>query len=241
MNLILFEPAEIGQPLARGDPRAVHLLEVLRREQGEAFDAGQVDGPRGKGAIVRISPVALELEFAWGEPPPPLPAIFLLAGLPRPQTARKILAAATALGVRRIDFFPTERGAPQYAQSSLWHTGEWRRHLVDAAAQAFCTRLPTVTRQPSLAAALAAAAPAATRIALDNYEGTGPLQARPALPAPLALALGAERGWSEAERQELRADGFALCHLGPRVLRLETAVVAALALGLARLDPAPYP
>jgi RsmE family RNA methyltransferase len=42
------------------------------------------------------------------------------------------------------------------------------------------------------------------------------------------LAVGAERGWSGDEREQLRANGFTLKHLGQRVLRVETAVVAAL-------------
>jgi RsmE family RNA methyltransferase len=46
----------------------------------------------------------------------------------------------------------------------------------------------------------------------------------------VALAFGPERGWSGAERAALRDAGFALVHLGPRVLRLETAVIAAMAL-----------
>ena len=45
-----------------------------------------------------------------------------------------------------------------------------------------------------------------------------------------ALAFGPERGWSNAERAALRGAGFSFGHLGPRVLRLETAVTAAVAL-----------
>jgi RsmE family RNA methyltransferase len=50
---------------------------------------------------------------------------------------------------------------------------------------------------------------------------------------PLVLALGPERGWGPRDREQLRAAGFSLAHLGSRVLRLETAVVAALTLAKA--------
>jgi len=55
-------------------------------------------------------------------------------------------------------------------------SGEWRRHLLAGAAQAFDTRLPDVTHGKSLDEILASL-PAATttRVALDNYEATGPL------------------------------------------------------------------
>jgi RsmE family RNA methyltransferase len=56
-----------------------------------------------------------------------------------------------------------------------------------------------------------------------------------ALGAPLVLAFGPERGWSAAERDLLRAQHFAFAHLGTRVLRSETAVIAALAVVRSRL------
>jgi RsmE family RNA methyltransferase len=46
---------------------------------------------------------------------------------------------------------------------------------------------------------------------------------------PIALAIGPERGWAAGDRAALRAHGFTLVHLGPRVLRTETACIAALA------------
>jgi RsmE family RNA methyltransferase len=52
---------------------------------------------------------------------------------------------------------------------------------------------------------------------------------------PVVLALGPERGWGPADRAALRAHGFTLVHLGTRVLRSETAVIAALTLVRARL------
>ena len=235
MNLILFEAGDPGHPLPIDDPRARHLLTVLRRREGDRFDAGLVDGPRGKGTIVEIRADSLVLAFEWGAEPPPLAPLRLLVGLPRPQTARKILGEATALGVGGIDFFISDRGEPGYAQSTLWSSGEWRRHIVAGAEQAFCTRLPAVTWAQPLRTLLAGLPAGGTRIALDNYEASSPLSAPPGPQAPVALAFGPERGWSPEERILLREAGFSLRHLGPRVLRAETAVVAAVSLALAGL------
>lgn len=236
MNLILFEPHEIAAPLPRSDPRARHLLDVLRRREGDAFDAGLVNGPHGRGRVEKITGHTLLLSFAWDRLPPPLDPIFLLAGLPRPQTARKILAESAALGVAALHFFSADKSEPGYARSTLWSSGEWRRHLVAGAEQAFDTRLPEVTHGLALAAALARVPPAAARIALDNYEAAAPLS-RCQWPAgaPVVLALGPERGWSAAERDFLRERGFSLAHLGARVLRMETAVVAGVSLLKAKL------
>ena len=230
MNLILFTLGETGQPLLRPDPRAVHLLEVLQRGTGDTFDAGLRNGPRGKGTIVAINADSLELAFAWGDSPPPPDPITLLIGLPRPQTARKILREATALGVEALHFVLTEKGDTAYARSTLWSTGEWERHLVTGAEQAFCTRLPVVTHGQALAASISVLPAATVRLALDNYEAPAALsQSLNIRHSAAVLALGPERGWSAAERTLLRESGFAFVHLGSRVLRVETAVVAALA------------
>jgi 16S rRNA (uracil1498-N3)-methyltransferase len=247
VNLILFEPAETTAPLPRTDARAVHILDVLRRRVGDTFDCGLVNGPRGKATLAALDATALTLAFAWGAPPPPLDPITLVIGLPRPQTARDILRDATSLGVAALHFVTTEKGDPNYARSTLWSSGEWRRHLVIGAEQAFCTRLPEVSHGRPLAeiiadlpafagATLAASEKNSTRLALDNYESPSPLSAvAVAAGAPVALAFGPERGWSAAERDLLRARGFAFAHLGPRVLRAETACIAALSLVKARL------
>jgi RsmE family RNA methyltransferase len=237
VNLILFELAELAAPLPRIDQRAEHILKVLRRQIGDTFDVGLVDGPLGKGTLVAITDVTLTLSFTWGLPPPPADPITLLLGLPRPQTARDILRDATTLGVGALHFVATERSDPNYAAATLWTSGEWRRHCLAGAAQAFATRLPAVTSDCSLATALAALPAAATqRLALDNYEATCPFSECHILgETPVVLALGPERGWGPADRAALRAHGFTLVHLGTRVLRSETAVIATLTLVRARL------
>ena len=74
------------------------------------------------------------------------------------------------------------------------------------------------------------------RYALDNYEASTHLsQYTPAGAKPVVLALGSERGWAADERTLLRQAGFAFAHLGSRVLRTETACIAAVTLLKAKL------
>jgi 16S rRNA (uracil1498-N3)-methyltransferase len=230
VNLILFDHAETTSPLPRSDHRARHLLEVLRREPGDEFDAGLVNGLRGRGTLVAVGADALTLRFDWtpGPPPPPDP-ITLIVGLPRPQTARDILRDATTLGVAAIHFVTTEKSERNYAGSALWTSGEWRRQMIAGAAQAFDTHIPEVTWQHPLAEVLEDGIENRARFALDNYEagaalGTFDLKRDQSI----CLAIGPERGWGSTDRDLLRARGFTLAHLGPRPLRTETAVVAAL-------------
>lgn len=235
MNLILFEADECTRPLPPGDPRARHVIEILRRKAGDRFDCGLVDGPRGKATLRSMDASGLSLDFAWEDSAPTLSPLRLIVGLPRPQTARKVLLEATTLGVCSMDFVRSDKGEPSYAQSSLWSSGEWRRHLLAGAEQAFCTRLPAVSWELDLAGALTRLPTDGERIALDNYESPERLGALHFSATSATLALGSERGWSARERELLRGAGFRFAHLGTRVLRTETAVVAATTLALSKL------
>jgi RsmE family RNA methyltransferase len=231
VNIILFRSPEVELPLSRRDPRAQHILTVLRRRPGETFDAGLVNGPRGKGTLVAVEEERLLITFSWGESPPPLHPLTLLIGLPRPQTARDILRDATALGVAAMHFICTDKGETSYARSMLWTSGAWEDCVINGAAQAFCTRLPVVTHGRTLADILTVLPAGQARLALDNYESPTALSRTPAVAGqPVVLALGAERGWAAAERMQLRESGFTFVHLGERVLRTETACIAAVAL-----------
>ena len=231
MNLILFEESEVAHPLPHEDARARHILEVLRRREGDEFDVGLIDGPRGKAVLKQVSAAGLMLDFCWTDEQPPLDPIILIVGLSRPQTNRKILQEAAAIGVQRMLFVSTERAEPSYASSRLWTTGEYRRHLLAGVEQAFSTRVPQVAHGLSLQEALDEVGDLKAKYALDNYEYTVPMgQVRPPCGAAVVLAVGSERGWTARERDALRQAGFLLAGLGQRVLRTETAVIAALAL-----------
>lgn len=153
----------------------------------------------------------------------------LVIGLPRPQTARAILREATSLGVAALHFVTTDKGDPNYANSTLWQSGEWRRHLVLGAEQAFCTRIPDVTFNNSFSAVITDLSVLGMgRIALDNYESPKPLSELVPTESAVTLAIGPERGWSAPERDFLRQNEFTLSHLGTRVLRTETACIGAI-------------
>ncbi len=235
MNLILFNPTETEAPLPLEDRRAEHIVRHLKRAEGQSFDVGLIDGPRGKAWIARRLPDALVLEFRWeSTAPPPLPAV-LAVGAPRPQSARRILRDAAALGIGTIHFFHAAKGVPSYLESRLWTTGEYRRHLVEGAEQAFSTRLPEVLRHPDLAACIARLPADADRVALDPYEASVALPRHTVRGSDAVLAVGPERGWSAEERVLLRASGFTLANLGGRILRSDTACVAGITLILAQL------
>ena len=233
MNLVLITPDEAATGLPSDDARARHLRETVGLAVGGSFHVGIENGLRGIATIAALAP-RLTFSVAWEKSPQARLPLTVLVGLPRPQTAKKVLHDLASLGAARIIFFESAKGDPGYLTSSLWKDGEWREHVLKGAEQACTTLVPEVTRVGSLGAAVALVAADAWKVALDPYEATGgPELSTPAQKA--VLAIGPERGFAEAERATLRAAGFGFAHLGDRILRVEAAALVGGALMLAQL------
>lgn len=238
MNLILFEKPFETIRLEPGDPRGQHIRKVLRVTVGTKVFLGFVNAERARVEVTALSDDgSVELQVIATEPAPAALPIQLLLGLPRPHTAKRILFEAASMGVSALHFFEAERSEPSYAKSSLWTTDEWKDRLWLGTEQSFGTHLPDVSMHPDLQFALSHLGADATRIVLDNYEADSALsKAIPADSKSAILALGPERGWSPNERDTFRKNGWKLAHLGPHVLRAETAVTAAVAAAAAHLN-----
>jgi RsmE family RNA methyltransferase len=231
--LVLITPDEAAAGLQADDDRARHLRETVSLSVGGTFHVGIENGLRGIATITTLTP-RLTFAVAWEKSPQARLPLTVLVGLPRPQTAKKVLHDLASLGAARIIFFESAKGDPGYLTSSLWKDGEWREHVVKGTEQACSTLVPEVTRVGSLAEAVALVAPDAWKLALDPYEATGAPELSVAA-ASAVLAIGPERGFAEAERTTLRAAGFGFAHLGDRILRVEAAALVGGALMLAQL------
>ncbi len=234
VNIVLFDPGEWTRPLDLDDPRAQHLLEILKLAPGDRFAAGELGARVGTLEFLAKDNGFLRLgNPEWDQVPPPLSRVCLIIGTPRPPTARRLLKDLTTLGARELHFAATALGDRSYLQSTLWK-GEFHKSLGEGAAQARTTLVPSVTRHHSLGLALAAAP--GPGVWFD--EGGAPWTEHPVHNSagggnPLWLALGPERGWSDAERALFQRHGWQKAGLGPRVLRTETA--CSLAMGIAVL------
>ena len=233
VNLVLItvDEAKIGLP--PDDARARHLRETVGLAVGGTFHIGIENGLRGIATITSLAP-QLTFTVAWEKSPQARLPLTVLIGLPRPQTAKKVLHDLASLGAARILFFESAKGDPGYLTSSLWKDGEWREHVLKGTEQACSTLVPEVTRVGSLGEALVGLDASAWKLALDPYEAKG----APEISAPAkaaVLAIGPERGFAEEERAVLRNAGFAFAHLGDRILRVEAAALVGGALMLAQL------
>jgi RsmE family RNA methyltransferase len=236
MNLIMLDCTSNKQKLLRGDRRCEHIRQVLDPVPDGRLFVGVPNGPLARALVSIDAQGDVVLEVDWENPFRARPHAYpleLLVGLCRPQTCRKILKEAASLGIKQLRFFGARHGERSYADSSLWKDGEWQRCLMEGVEQSFDTHVPEVTLHGDLLEAVAASSAGAepgerANWALDPYEGTVALGVglSGCKAGHCVCALGPERGWSAAERTLLRDSGFALAHLGQKVMRTETAVCA---------------
>jgi 16S rRNA (uracil1498-N3)-methyltransferase len=135
---------------------------------------------------------------------------------------------ATEMGARRLRPVFTERTVAQRV-----NLDRLKANTIEAAEQCNLVSVPEVLPPELLDAVLARWDPARRLIHCDETAPIAdPLAALKAVPSgPLALLIGPEGGFSEAEAEALRALPFVTAiSLGPRVMRADTAAVAALAL-----------
>jgi 16S rRNA (uracil1498-N3)-methyltransferase len=219
---------EISLPAQAGE----HLTRVLRLEPGAAFvlfdgSGGEYTAMLGErsGKTVR----ARVQEHQAIERESPLD-IMLLQGIARGERMDLVVQKATELGVSRIVPLIADRSVVKLdAKQRARKQEHWQAIVVSACEQCGRNRVPEVTTPCTLVDAIVALPTDSLRITLDAAAGQplGILASRPG--TPLALLVGPEGGLSVVEEKLALTHRFAAARLGPRVLRTETAGLAALA------------
>jgi len=105
----------------------------------------------------------------------------------------------------------------------------WQRIVIAACEQCGRNRLPEVRETLSVEACSRALGEAELRLLLSPDAKAGLRSLQPKIGQTIAVAAGPEAGFSDDEEQILRRAGFVPLRLGPRILRTETAALAALA------------
>jgi 16S rRNA (uracil1498-N3)-methyltransferase len=228
-------PLASGKRISLEGNAASHVTRVLRLRVGASlivFDGGggeyeaSIDKAHGGTVTVAIGEHhAIERES-------PL-AVTLAQGVSRGERMDLVVQKATELGVTRLVPVLTERSVVRLtAQQSDRKVNHWRAITIAACEQCGRNRLPAVAPPVTLGAFLrdAPAAGGATRLLLSPEGSTTLRELTRPLSAPLTVLIGPEGGLTDEEEQAAAAAGFTAVRLGPRVLRTETAAIAALAL-----------
>jgi len=279
VNLLLVDPTELASDgtCTLRDRRALHVRTVLGAGVGERVRAGVVGGGIGNAELLADDGTAITLRLAITEPAPaPLPIELVLA-VPRPKVLTRVIEAAAAFGVARIELTNAWRVDKSYLRSPRLAPDALALAARIGAEQGATTHLPAISIHHRLMALLDARWPSPPAVTLDGpppgpsavtldgprpapsvviLDGLRPgapgatldalwsgppavkLVAHPGAPpietavsrgdGPIVLAIGPEGGWIAREVDTFIARGFAPVSLGAPILRVETAVAAAL-------------
>ncbi|MGA7241638.1 MAG: RsmE family RNA methyltransferase [Terracidiphilus sp.] len=228
--------------------QAEHMVRVLRTQPGVEADvvaggrvfhavvAGISDGGSGETAEVRFNLIA-EVE---SEPAMPVTLVISIFKFDHMEWA---IEKATELGVAAIVPVIARRTEKHLALAATKRVERWRRIAHEASQQSRRSDVPAI-HDPLKLLDHVKAASRLKRIVLAEQERTATLRgaleeaigAAGAEMPDLEIAIGPEGGWAPDEEALFDANGWQAVSLGPRILRAETAAIAALAVVASMLE-----
>jgi 16S rRNA (uracil1498-N3)-methyltransferase len=218
-----------GETLILPDGPGRHLTQVLRLGPGAPLRVFNGDGRDYGARLASLARQQVTLAIdspGAAEPLPPL-EIQLAIGVSKGERMDYTIQKSVELGVSRISPLFTGRSVVQLRGERLERRMEhWQGVLIGACEQSGRRRLPRLDGATAFSDWIATA-PAGTLLLDAQAE-----QALTALPPPedrVTLLVGPEGGLSPGERRQAQGRGFRPIRLGPRVLRTETAPLAAIA------------
>ncbi len=227
----------ITGPLASGDvvrldeQAAHHVRQVLRLAEGAALKVFDGNGPEYHASLIGAGRgrVSVRIGDACAAPAGPSLEITLAQGIARGDRMDLILQKAVELGVRTIQPLWMERCQGRVTGERLdRRMRHWRKVIISACEQCGRSTLPELAEPAAFAAWLDTGRKAATRIVLQPGTGSA-LHTLDPTGNTVELLVGPEGGITDAEHADARRAGFTAVALGPRILRTETAAIAALA------------
>jgi 16S rRNA (uracil1498-N3)-methyltransferase len=210
---------------------ASHLAKVLRARCGDELILFSGDGREFNGAIASVRGSRVSASVGDGrqvDRESPF-AITLVQCVPRGDRMDFIVQKATELGVARIVPVLSQRSVVRldkaHAESKATH---WSAVAVSACEQCGRNRLPTIEAAQPLLNYLGDCAPrAGPRLVFEPDCAAPPPGMAQHSGVGAEIAIGPEGGFASDELEAFRVSGFSQISLGPRILRTETAAIAA--------------
>jgi 16S rRNA (uracil1498-N3)-methyltransferase len=224
-------PLRPGSVIELPAAAAQHLAKVLRARSGDEIVLFGGDGLEFAAAVESIRGSRVTAAVGEGraiDRESPL-AVTLVQCIARADRMDVIVQKATELGVARIVPVTSRRSVVRLdAAQAVAKADHWRGIAVAACEQSGRNRLPVIEPPRQLIRHLGDAPAAGVRLVLEPDSEHHPVIAL-AIGTAVEIAVGPEGGFDPEELEAFRVAGFAPVALGPRVLRTETAAIAALA------------
>lgn len=232
MNLILVDQNDFmdKNTVILKDRRLNHIREILKSVPGDCLEVGMINGKIGKAEVTEVTDKTIELKINLEhEPPKPLDLTLVLA-MPRPIVLNRLLMTVTSLGVKSIFLIHSNQVEKSYWSSPVLDPKSMREQFILGLEQAKDTVLPTIHFKKKFKPFVEDELP-------QIIKGTKPLIAHPSgqpnpvfwEDSPVTLVIGPEGGFIPYELDALQQLGFHPFSLGERILKVETAVCAAIA------------
>lgn len=220
-------------------PLLQHLRASLRLQPGELLTVTDERGRRYRAEIAEVSIGTLigRILDTTSAPPKTSPSIVLAQSLLKGEKMDWVIQKATELGVARIAPVLARHSVVRPRADRIEHQlARWQRIALEAAQQSERWSVPVIDEPATVPHLLSTSKTAAVKILLAERSDGASLSNLPLHnDGDVWLLIGPEGGWEEAEFRHMREQGFVGVTLGPRILRAETAAIAALTILQSRL------
>ena len=210
---------------------ALHIAKALRMRPGEALTLCDGKGTDFEGVLETVTDRQVTVRITASRPSQAEPtlAVTLYQGLPKGDKMDWIVQKAVELGVTAVVPVATRRSVARLEGKADKKQERWQRIAAEAAGQCGRGMLPSVERPLSWSQALSCLS---GEPALVFYAGGGRPLRELVTPSTrrLSVFVGPEGGFDPEEIDAIRRQGGGVATLGPRILRCETAPLAALTL-----------
>ncbi len=231
-RVYLDAPLSSGSRASLTGSAAGHVTRVLRLKPGEPLTLFNGTGREFEGTVLEARGDAVTVEVGAAhavDRESPLPLV-LVQGVSRSERMDLTVQKATELGVTRLVPVLTERSVVKLdAAQAARKLAHWRAIAIAACEQSGRNRPPEVQLPLTYRDFIRKEPEVPTRLLLSPQASVR-MADLPRPPAGVMVLIGPEGGLSPQEQEQALAAGFIGVRLGPRVLRTETAALAALAL-----------
>ena len=231
-RLFIKEQLGPGQQLQLDAEQVRYIGKVLRLRVGDTLTVFNGQGGEFAATVVAIgknSAVLLIGEQHEVETESPL-KVHLVQGISRGDRMDLVVQKATELGVKRISPVLTEYGVVKLdAARAAKRRAHWQSVAESACEQSGRTRPPLVDEPMALNAWFGARTKEADTDLILRPGAATTLASLAAPVTKVCLLIGPEGGFSDSEYEDAEVAGFNAVSLGPRILRTETAAIAAIA------------
>jgi RsmE family RNA methyltransferase len=227
MNLLLLLPENMLSPnRARVTGRQLqHIHETLKLIEGNQLTVGLLNEQTGIADIISLDNEHALLDIEWRSPPPPALPLTLIIGLPRPKMLKRIVQTASTMGVKELYFIHSWKVEKSFWLSPWLTEEKLFENCVLGLEQAKDTVMPTIHLRKRFKPFVEDELPLISANSLKLLAHPISEQACPSdIQQQTTLIIGPEGGFTPYEVGKLEAAGFETVHLGPRILRVESAV-----------------